>query len=82
MKILDFPKIRQFTEYGCGASVLEAILAYYGKSVRGNRIARFAKTNTRIGTMHKNILLVLKRYHIHAKSKKMSISSIQHAIKK
>lgn len=82
MKVLDFPKIRQYTEYDCGVSVLEAVLAYYGKSVRGNRIARFAKTNTRIGTMHKNILLVLKRYHIHTKSKKMSVSSIKHSIKK
>ncbi len=49
MVLLDFPELRQAYDYDCGATALEAILAYYGIEVREELILKCAKTTKKYG---------------------------------
>lgn len=41
---IDFPSLRQFFSYSCGASSLQMIMEYYGKDVREEEVAKKVHT--------------------------------------
>lgn len=77
MKTLDFPKLRQTYDYDCGAKALQSILVYYGIEISEHILIEHAKTNEEVGTLSKDILAVLKRYHLHYDQKPMNIEDLK-----
>lgn len=53
---LDFPDVRQNTDYTCGASSLQAILYYYGFSYSEDQLATLLQSSYEIGTLPNNII--------------------------
>jgi predicted double-glycine peptidase len=49
-KLVKVPLTRQATEYTCGVSALQSVLAYYGDEVREDRLAKACKSNYANGT--------------------------------
>ena len=82
MKILDFPHASQTYEYDCGPTVLQGILTYYGAEVRKEKIFKWARTNTRHGTLTKGMLKVLDRFSVEYESRLMTIGDIKEYIDK
>lgn len=51
-KILEgVPLVRQATDYSCGASALQAVLAYYGVELREDEIVKAVGTDSEVGTL-------------------------------
>ena len=48
--ILDFPQVRQSNEYSCGAAVVRAVLAYYGKDIKEEDLMDKLSTSETYGT--------------------------------
>ena len=76
MAMLDFPRLRQFHKYDCGALVTQAILEYYGFDIREDKVIKMEKTN-RKGTEPKNILKALRKYKLKPKIHKFTINQIK-----
>ena len=81
MKIKNFPNLRQTYEYDCGAQALQAIFAYYGIDIRGEKLMRNAKT-TRRGTSLENMQKVAKKHGFKVVMEKMDLDKIKKYIKK
>lgn len=82
MKTLDFPKLRQTYDYDCGAKALQSILVYYGIEVSEDILIEHANTNEEVGTLSKDILIVLKKYHLHYDQRKMTVEDLKEYILK
>ncbi len=80
-KLMDFAELRQISNYDCGACALQAVLAYYGFDTNEQEIMRLTKTR-KIGTSIKHIEMVLKKFGLKYKAKKMDIKQIKHNINK
>ena len=59
--ILDFPQVRQSNEYSCGAAVVRAVLAYYGKDIKEEDLMDKLSTSETYGTDPNNIISYLKK---------------------
>lgn len=81
MKILIFPRARQFCSYDCWASALQSIFAYYEIDVKGRTVIKRAKTNKK-GTNMEDIIRVAKDYWLDCVSEEMTISEIKWYINK
>ncbi|MBI2043378.1 C39 family peptidase [Candidatus Pacearchaeota archaeon] len=81
MVMLDFPRLRQSHGYDCGAIVTQAILEYYGKDIREDKIIKLARTN-RKGTSPRGIIKTLKKYGLRTKTGKLTISQIKKYLNK
>ncbi|MEK6819776.1 MAG: C39 family peptidase, partial [Nanoarchaeota archaeon] len=80
MVMLDFPRLRQFHNYDCGALATQAVLQYYGKDIREDKIMKLLKTknSTKIG----NISKVLGKYGLKTKTKQFTISQVKRYLDK
>jgi len=76
MKLLDFPELRQTYRYDCGAKALQAVLAYYGIEIREELIMKYAKTNSKEGTLLPGMLSVLKKHSLTYDSRKMTLKDV------
>ncbi len=54
------PDVRQSTSYSCGAAALQAVLAYWGKSEREDRLMALLHTSPEQGTSPENIVRVAR----------------------
>jgi predicted double-glycine peptidase len=66
--LLPLPDVRQHTSYACGAGALQAVLAYYGVDVRGDRLMADLGTNAEVGTRWWEIVRVARGYGLEAAS--------------
>ncbi len=57
-EILDFPRVRQSTDYYCGPACLHVVLAYYGLNIPEKTIAKMLGTNWSEGTPVRNLIEV------------------------
>jgi hypothetical protein len=60
------PDVRQSTGYSCGASALQAVLAYWGTSEREDRLMARLHTTPQNGTSPDNIVRVAREYGLKA----------------
>jgi hypothetical protein len=60
------PDVRQSTTYSCGASVLQAILLYYGIEEREDALMQAARTTEAFGTHPEDILRVAREHGLRA----------------
>lgn len=57
-ELLEVPDVRQSTSYTCGASALQAVLAYWGHEYREDKLVEMLGTNAEVGTPPAAILRV------------------------
>jgi ABC-type bacteriocin/lantibiotic exporter with double-glycine peptidase domain len=81
MKILQFPRARQFCSYDCWASAFQAILAYYDIDVKWRTVIKRVKT-TKKWTNIEDIIAVAESYGLQYISKTMTITEIKSYINK
>ena len=77
LRFLTFPNLRQTYDYDCGATVVQAVLAYYGIHIRKDHIMKIAGTSKRDGTSLSGILKVLKKQGLKYQARKMEISEVK-----
>jgi len=76
MFIRNFPNLRQTRDFDCGATALQAVLAYYGIDERIDKIMKLVGT-TKAGTPIKKINKTAEKYKLKAKMDKMAIEDIK-----
>jgi len=81
MVMLDFPRLRQVHKYDCGAIVTQAILEYYGKDIREDKIIKLEKTK-RGGTSIGRIIFAFRKYKLKQISGRFTISEVKKFISK
>jgi len=64
--IIRVPLTRQATDYTCGVSALQSLLAYYGDEVREDNLSRLLKSNPEEGTSYLRIAEYARqqKYHV------------------
>lgn len=82
MKLLEFPCVRQVYEYDCGAQGLQSVLVYYGIEIREELIMKYAKTNSKEGTLIEGITHVLKKFGLQYNSRKMNLEEVKRYLDK
>jgi predicted double-glycine peptidase len=69
-RLLDgVPDVRQSTGYSCGASALQAVLAYWGTSEREDRLMARLHTTPEQGTSPDDIVRVAREFNLRAELK-------------
>jgi hypothetical protein len=56
--LIAIPDVRQSTDFSCGATALQSILAYYGKDQREDKLMGLLGTNEETGTTPESIVRV------------------------
>lgn len=74
---LNFPELRQTSDYDCGATVLQAVLAYYGREVSEEVVLKLAKTSKEEGTAISRILGTLEDFGLQFDKKVMTNSDLK-----
>jgi predicted double-glycine peptidase len=64
--LLTVPDVRQDTDYSCGASALQAVLAYWGIDVRESTLIKALRTDPKNGTRPEEIIRVARDYGLRA----------------
>jgi len=77
LKLLDFPSVRQATDFSCGAAAFEAILAYYGIKGREDEIREAVDTHPESGTEEENIALFAKKLGFKVLMQPMSFEMVK-----
>ncbi|MFA6408118.1 MAG: cysteine peptidase family C39 domain-containing protein [Candidatus Paceibacterota bacterium] len=72
----DFPELRQTYNYDCGATALQAVLAYYGIELREDLLMRETKT-TEEGTQIPSIIRTAEAHGLHCEAHDMKIEELQ-----
>jgi predicted double-glycine peptidase len=78
---LVFPDVRQATEYTCGASVVQAVLFYYGIESREDKISEKTKTD-KTGTNVNDIINTLNSYNLKTDARSMFVQDLKNYIDK
>lgn len=80
--MIPVPLMRQATNYTCGVSALQAVLAYYGQDVREDVLAKILKADRKNGTRYKEIARYAESHDVHVQIfKDMTIAQLEEAIK-
>jgi len=80
--LIDFPEVRQTTDYSCGASALQAILYYYGLSYREDQLIEILRSNHNAGTPPSNIVTYCRKLgFIVIEKQHMTIDDIRYYLK-
>lgn len=80
--MLQFPNFRQTFDYDCGATAIQAVLAYYGINFRKDKIIKLAYTKPIRGTSMKGIRRVAEKYGFKLLEKSMTIKEVKKFIDK
>jgi predicted double-glycine peptidase len=79
--LLDVPDVRQSTGYTCGASALQAVLAYWGTSEREDRLAARLGSTPEAGTRPDAILRVAGEFGLSAELREgLELSDLERAV--
>lgn len=78
---LTFPDVRQATDHTCGASVVQAILFYYGIERREDKVSKETKT-TKSGTDVQEIINTLNDYGLKTDARSMFVQDLKSYIDK
>ncbi len=54
--LIRVPLVRQSTNYTCGVAALQSVLAFYGRSLREDNLARLLESGPEHGTNYQKIL--------------------------
>jgi len=83
MHLLDgIPDVRQSTDYSCGASVLQAVLAYWGTSEREDRLMARLGTKPLLGAGPEAIVRVARDYGLEAELREgLDLEDLEAALK-
>lgn len=81
MRILEFPDLRQMSNYDCGATAVQSVLAYYGIDFREEKVLKMAGT-TKDGTPIEGIKKILKHFKLRFREKEMDIEQIKKCIRR
>lgn len=80
--LLAVPDTRQSTNYSCGAAALQAVLAYYGREVREDRLMRELGSDAEQGTSPGAIVRVARSYGLLADLRQsMQIEDLQQLVR-
>lgn len=77
----NFPKMRQAFTYSCGASAMQAVLAYYGFDVREGEIIKILKTSKK-GTSIKGFSRAAKKFGLRYREGRLRIRDLRENIDK
>lgn len=77
IKILTLPDVRQSKDYSCGASSLQAVLAYYGETVAESELINELGTNNKRGTLIDDLIEFVKKKNFNVDARKMSIEDLK-----
>lgn len=80
MRMINFPELRQFYEWDCGASAVQSLLHYYGLDASGSELVELIGTNKQ-GSSPVGLKKALKKYGLEYKAGKMTISEVKDCIK-
>jgi len=61
---LRVPFYWQINNYACGPAVLQMLLKFYGISRSQKNLMKLAKTNKRVGTTRRNLVLAFKKFDL------------------
>ena len=78
--LLDFPELRQVSNYSCGSNAMQSILGYYGTDIREDELIEKLHTNKEEGTEVKDMTRVAKEFGLKTKPIK-TVEDLQAAIK-
>ena len=81
-KLIVFPELHQVYDYDCGACALQCVLAYYGGTVREQKVMEHADTTEEDGTDAPGMLKALKYYGLKFKDGSMTIEDVKAYIDK
>lgn len=81
-KILDFPDLMQIYLYDCGATAIQAMLAYYGINIRESQILKDLKATPRYGTSSTNVVNILNKQGLKCDIKNMTVADLINYIDK
>jgi predicted double-glycine peptidase len=80
--LLSVPDVYQSSRYSCGASALQAVLAYWGIEVHEDTLAKSLGTTERYGTSPESILRVAKSYGLRAEMREnLSVANVAAALR-
>jgi ABC-type bacteriocin/lantibiotic exporter with double-glycine peptidase domain len=82
MQILEFPDLRQASNYDCGAVAVQSVLAYYGIDFREDKIIKMAHTSETKGTSIAGVKKVLKHFRLRFYEKELTIDLIKKYIRR
>lgn len=82
MKQLEFPELRQTYEWDCGAKALQSVLMYFGIEIREELLIKYAKTNSREGTLRSDMLHTLEKFKLKFDAKNITIEDLKGYIDK
>jgi hypothetical protein len=78
--LLAVPDVRQDTDYSCGASALQAVLAYWGVDVRESALVKALRSDPKNGTRPEEIIRVARNYGLRAEMREeISIADLRQA---
>lgn len=81
--LIPFPQFRQSTEWSCGATTLQMVLAYYGIDSREERLRKHAGTTPKRGTTAGGLQRVVREHGLRfAAKQQMTASEVQQYIQK
>lgn len=81
--LIPFPQFRQSTEWSCGATALQMVLAYYGIDSREGRLRAQAGTTPKRGTTVAGMQRVVREHGLRFTAKQqMTASDVQQYIRK
>jgi uncharacterized protein len=75
--LLDFPDVRQATDYTCGPSAAQAVLYYYGISRREDVIAAATGATAANGTEPEHLASYLREQGLTVEAKAMTVAQIE-----
>ena len=80
--LLDFPEVRQGTDYSCGDSAMQSVLYYYGIELREDQLIRRLHTTEADGTEPQAMADFAKAKGFSVDMRAMSIADIKEYIDK
>jgi hypothetical protein len=81
-KILYMPDVLQFSDYDCGDTCVQAIMAYYGTDLNEIQLLKKLKTRKTTGTGVEHIEDFFKKQGFKVESRSMDINYLKNFIKK
>lgn len=81
-KILYVPDVLQFSDYDCGNSCVQAILAYYGFDYNEVKLLKKIKTSKSVGTSLNKIEEFFEKQKLKVESRSMDLEDLKSFINK
>jgi len=80
--MIDFPSVRQSTNFSCGAAALQGVLAYYGIDFKEDDLVQKLDTNRKEGTDFENMARFARRCRLRTHVGSLGFKEVQKALDK